>query len=169
MTDAGRDLVKAGTASVAQSILMWGVYFGGDTERAGWGVIDVVAAGLVLLLYIGGPILLVARAPKQRANLAIATLASVSMLLWVFSALYYAHGTSKAFGEPLTRVHAFYFAVTVMTTTGFGDIGPKTDGMRLVVSAQMLLSLLFFVGVVALVISTVVAHTENRQRSEENG
>jgi len=44
--------------------------------------------------------------------------------------------------HPLTRTDALYFAVTVVSTVGFGDIVPVSQSARLVVTVQMLLDLL---------------------------
>jgi hypothetical protein len=91
---------------------------------------------------------------------AIQTLAIVvPLFILAFAATYYlaerANGSN--FSEPLTRSGALYFSVTVFSTVGFGDITAKTDGARLVVTAQMFLDLLLlgfgarvFVGAVKL-------------------
>lgn len=46
-----------------------------------------------------------------------------------------------AFTEPLSRLDAFYFALAIFTTTGFGDVAPTSDATRLAVSAQMAVDL----------------------------
>ena len=48
-----------------------------------------------------------------------------------------------SFSEPLTRMGALYFTVTVFATVGFGDISPVTDGARAAVTAQMVLNAVF--------------------------
>jgi hypothetical protein len=42
------------------------------------------------------------------------------------------------FTQPLTRTDALYFAVTVFSTVGFGDITPKSEAARVVLIVQML-------------------------------
>ncbi|MDT2009638.1 two pore domain potassium channel family protein [Rhodococcus opacus] len=42
------------------------------------------------------------------------------------------------FTEPLTRMGALYFALTVFSTVGFGDIAATTDASRAVVSVQII-------------------------------
>jgi voltage-gated potassium channel len=42
------------------------------------------------------------------------------------------------FTEPLTRTDALYFAVTVFSTVGFGDIAAKSEAARVVLIFQML-------------------------------
>jgi hypothetical protein len=45
------------------------------------------------------------------------------------------------FSEPLTRSDALYFTVTTFATVGFGDIVPRSETVRLLVSGQVLLDL----------------------------
>jgi hypothetical protein len=49
---------------------------------------------------------------------------------------------AEAFTELLTRTDALYFAVTVFTTVGFGDITPLTEFARIVTTIQMVADLL---------------------------
>lgn len=80
--------------------------------------------------------------PGLRAIEALAV--TIPLLMLAFAAAYYAmeHANAQAFTEPLTRTDSLYFAVTVMTTTGFGDIAARTEPARVVVTIQMALDLL---------------------------
>ncbi len=64
------------------------------------------------------------------------------LFLVLFSGVYLAlsHNTS-AFTQSLDHTRALYFTISVFSTVGFGDITPRTDTARLIVSAQMLLDL----------------------------
>ncbi|MGC0339173.1 potassium channel family protein [Streptomyces sp. SLBN-8D4] len=76
---------------------------------------------------------------------AIETLAvAVPLYILAFAATYFLteQADGSYFTQPMTRTGALYFSVTVFSTVGFGDIAPKTDAARLVVTAQMLLDLL---------------------------
>jgi voltage-gated potassium channel len=83
----------------------------------------------------------VAELPELRAVEALGIV--VALFLVAFSAIYLAmsHQTASTFSQPLDHVRALYFTITVFSTVGFGDITPRTDPARLVVSAQMLLDL----------------------------
>jgi hypothetical protein len=59
--------------------------------------------------------------------------------------------SQRAFGQQLTHVSALYFAVTVFSTVGFGDITAKTDAARLAVTAQMICDLAVVAVVVRLI------------------
>lgn len=69
----------------------------------------------------------------------LAMMAYYLILLWLlsFASAYWAIG-ADGFGEhPLTRLDALYFATTVGSTTGFGDISPHSQLARGMVTAQM--------------------------------
>ena len=46
--------------------------------------------------------------------------------------------SAASFTQPLTRTDALYFAVTVFSRVGFGDITPKSEAARVVLIVQML-------------------------------
>ena len=46
--------------------------------------------------------------------------------------------SAGTFSQPLTRSDSLYFTVTVFSTVGFGDITPKTELARLLVTGQMI-------------------------------
>jgi hypothetical protein len=47
--------------------------------------------------------------------------------------------------EPLTWVSAFYFSMVANTTVGFGDIHARGAAGQLVVSAQLLIAIIFII------------------------
>jgi len=79
-----------------------------------------------------------------------ALVAAVTGFLVLFALLYLglAQTDSANFTQPLGRVSALYFTVTVLATVGFGDITAQTDGARLLVTVQMLLGLGLVAGLV---------------------
>ena len=102
-------------------------------------VADIVLVGVVFAWQIRR--IALAELPELRAVEALGVV--VVLFLVAFSAIYLAmsHETASTFTQPLDHVKALYFTITVFSTVGFGDITPRTDGARLVVSAQMLLDL----------------------------
>jgi hypothetical protein len=62
-------------------------------------------------------------------------------------------------------VGAFYFTVSVFSTVGFGDITPKTDLARIVVTAQMLLDLLLLATVVRVYFGAAHMRAARRSRA----
>jgi len=79
----------------------------------------------------------------------------IAVFLAAFSSIYLAmsHQTATTFTMSLDHIRALYLTITVFSTVGFGDITPRTDVARLVVSAQMLLDLVVIGAVVRIVFS----------------
>jgi hypothetical protein len=68
---------------------------------------------------------------------------AIAAFIILFALLYVglAQADATHFSEPLDRVSAFYFTVTILATVGFGDITARSDAARVVVTVQMLLDL----------------------------
>ena len=100
---------------------------------------DIALVGVVFAWQIRR--ISVAELPELRAVEALGIV--VVLFLVAFSAIYLAmsHQAARTFTEPLDHVKALYFTITIFSTVGFGDITPRTDAARLVVTAQMLLDL----------------------------
>ena len=83
------------------------------------------------------------RFPTVQAVEALVLIAG--MFLALFAGVYVMLSTADpgAFTEPLDHFTAFYFALTVLATVGFGDITPVTDIARLVCMIQMAIDIVF--------------------------
>ena len=92
-----------------------------------------------------------ARYPRLRAIEALSL--SAPLFILVFSTVYFvtSQASPHSFNQVLDRTSALYFAVTVFSSVGFGDIVPVTDLARVLVIIQMLGDLVL-VGIVARVI-----------------
>jgi voltage-gated potassium channel len=95
--------------------------------------------------------------PVRRAAVAMAVLLPLFIVLfaWVYVAM--SRSDPRTFSEPLTRSGALYFTITVLSTVGFGDITPVTDGARLMVSVQMICDLVV-IGIIVKLITGVAKH-----------
>jgi voltage-gated potassium channel len=138
----GRRAVLVSTArAVGTTALVLVLYFtlpfDRDLEPS---VVLVLVAGVaVLVAVIALQVAAIVRAahPGLRAIEALAT--SVSLFLVVFSLSYVLMSTydAQSFTQPLTRLDALYFAITVFATVGFGDIVARTQPARILVTVQM--------------------------------
>ena len=107
------------------------------------------------------PQVLIARAilrsqfPGLRAIEALAT--SVPLFLLPFASTYVVMATMSAsnFGGRLTHTDGLYFAVTVFSTVGFGDVTAKTQAARLVVTGQMIADLVILGLAVKIILGAV--------------
>jgi voltage-gated potassium channel len=81
--------------------------------------------------------------PEVRSIEALVLVAT--MFLAVFAAVYVMISSQSpgSFTEPLGHFSAYYFALTVLATVGFGDIAPASDGARLACMVQMAIDIAF--------------------------
>ena len=95
-------------------------------------------------------------------------ISGIPLLLVVFAAVYYLTGLAQpdSFSEPLDKIGALYFTVTVFSTVGFGDITAKTDLARTLVTIQMLFNLVV-IGLVAKVILGAVDVGQKKRSAEQ--
>lgn len=110
-------------------------------------VVLVFLAAMALQLQL----IMAARAPQIRAGEAVVEL--VLILLCLFALLYVSMSETDAasFSEPLTRIDALYFTTSTFATVGFGDITPRSELARGLLSVQMVANLgaLLLIGKVA--------------------
>jgi hypothetical protein len=104
------------------------------------------------------------RFPGLRAIEALAT--SLPLFLLLFAATYVVLAAVSAgnFGQKLSHTDGLYFTVTTFATVGFGDITAKSQGARILVTAQMIVDLVIL-GIGAKVILGAV--TRGRQQRPE--
>jgi voltage-gated potassium channel len=104
----------------------------------------LLAVGLLLIaVIVVWQVRVIINSPFPRVQAVQAMLVGIPLLLCVFATCYYVVGVNQAdsFTQPMNKVGAMYFTVTVFSTVGFGDITAKTDLARSLVTVQMLLSL----------------------------
>ena len=169
LTRAGRHRVVAGVllrAAAAVALLVVGYYLAPldrplDTGTLIEFLLALAVVGAVIAWEVRN--ILISDVPRLRAVQTVAV--GVPMLLLVFASVYVQIETSQpnSFSETLSRTDALYFAVTVFSTVGFGDIAPKSELARIVTMSQMLTGLIVL-GLVAKVVfgavQTAVARRE---------
>jgi hypothetical protein len=104
--------------------------------------------------------------PQLRAIQALGLIASLFFV--AFSTTYFLMSSEQSdmFSEPLSRLDAAYFVVTVFATVGFGDIVARTETARAVVLVQMIADLVIL-GVVVRLLLRAVQVARARQETRE--
>lgn len=141
--------------------------------------IDITGIGLVLLtqtLLAALTVLFVrqtrkvqhAQHPYLRAGEALVVGIWLFVLVTALVYLIVAAGEPEAFSQPMTKINAVYFAMTVFATVGFGDITAITPRARIFVTGQMLMDLLI-VGIAARGLVRAAQEGIERRRTGDHG
>jgi hypothetical protein len=104
-----------------------------------WLTLELCVFGVVVGFQV--PAIVKAKYPILRAIEALAILVPLYVLIFARIYLSSSIGDPSAFNQPLDKITALYFTVTVLSTVGFGDIVAQVNSMRLLVTLQMLLNL----------------------------
>jgi voltage-gated potassium channel len=133
----------------------------GDASAVGLFLVWIVLLGVALWWQLRS----VARSPHPWLRAAQAVVLVLLLLVVPFATAYaYASASDPAnFTQPLTRIDAMYFTVTVFATVGFGDIAPVTEGARVLVTVQMVIDLAL-IGVIVKVLTGVARHRRDALR-----
>ena len=147
-----RRLILGCAARIAlTSCSLLAIYFLAPLDGfAGATLISFLAGAVVFLIALIWQVraILVADHPGLRAIEAIGLLLPLFVISFASTYVSMSYADPANFSEHLSRAAGLYFTITVLSTVGFGDITPKTDAARLVVSVQMLVGLAI-IGVIA--------------------
>jgi voltage-gated potassium channel len=136
-----RGLARASATAAVMVVLYFTLPLGRISDFSVLAEIVLVTALLIGMVVWQVRAILCAELPAIRAIEALA--ATAPLFLLYFAATYFILGLDKPanFSEVLSRSDALYLTVTIFGTVGFGDITPKTEAARMLVTAQMLLDL----------------------------
>lgn len=101
--------------------------------------------------------------PWLRGVEAVAILVPLFLVVFAYVYLWMSKAHPGSFTHHLSRIDGLYFVVTVLTTTGFGDITAKTQTARVVVTLQMVLDLVFIGVVIRLILGASRFGVRRRQ------
>jgi voltage-gated potassium channel len=136
---------------------------------ATWAAITTLVIGLLALVglvIVQVRLILASLFPGIRAVEALAS--SVPLFLLLFASTYFVveRLAPGNFSEPLTRSDSLYFTVTVFSTVGFGDITPRTELARLLVTGQMIADVVILGIAIKVIVGTV---RSRRSQSRQAG
>jgi hypothetical protein len=161
-TGPDRREIRIATLRTGAAILVVGVVYGFLPVDSGpilTGVVAVVVGLLALgvLLVVQLRRIVTHPRPMLRAAEALAMVVPLFVTVFAWSYVLLSHADPGAFTEPLDRVSALYFTVTVLSTVGFGDIAPLTHEARLLVTGQIVVNLTLLVAAIRLILAAARA------------
>jgi hypothetical protein len=165
----GRTLTVHLLRSAGATAALTTFYFLAPLDRLGTGTVALLLVGLIAFAWlVTWQVWAISRSPFPRLRGLEALLTTVPLFLVLFSTTYYlmAREQPGSFSEPLTRLDAMYFTVTVFATVGFGDIVPTNATGRAVTTGQMVADIIV-VGFVAKVLFGAVRAGLRRRESED--
>jgi len=149
-------IVRAVLRAVGSTAVLVALYYLLPLDHtARWHAITILVIGLAALI---GLIAFQVRSiiaspyPGLRALEALATSVPLFVLLFASTYIVMASMSAGSFSQPLTRINALYFAVTVFATVGFGDITPVSQAARLTVTVQMVCDVIVIAVVIRLIL-----------------
>lgn len=163
---ARRYAVRSLVRSTVVSVLLVVLYFALPvTTHVATPAGLLLAGGLVgVTALLGWHLRSIVTSPYPRARAVAALTTTVTVFILLFSTVYVvmSRSDSESFSEPVSRLDAVYFTITVFATVGFGDITAVTPAARAVTTVQMLGDVVL-VGIVArLVVGAVRRGLERR-------
>jgi voltage-gated potassium channel len=161
---------RAAAAAAARSLvsvafLVTLYYWAPLDQRLDTGVLIWLTVGLIgLSAALAWQVRAILASDTPRLRAAEAAAFGLPFLVLLYAAAYAALslGDPASFTQPLGRTDALYFAMTVFSTVGFGDITPVTQFARLLTTTQMVVGLIA-VGVVAKLLFGAVQVAVNRR------
>jgi hypothetical protein len=156
LTPARRRRLEAAllARSVVVGVLLFVAYYLLPLNKPeSFGVLLLVGGLVLVAVVVAWQVRAIQNSPFPRLRGFQTLISGIPLLLVVFAAVYYLTGLTEpdSFTQPMDKIDAMYFTVTVFSTVGFGDITAKSDLARTLVTVQMLVNLVV-IGLVAKVI-----------------
>jgi voltage-gated potassium channel len=155
-------VLRSVLVSVAIGIAYFALPMTSGLGRAG--VLKLIFGLVGLTVLLAWQTRVIARSPHPLARAIEALAVFVPLFLAIFASTYYlmGQGEPNSWSEPLSRLDAAYFAVTIFATVGFGDITAVSDAARAVTTVQMIADVVL-VGLAARVVVGAVKEGLRRQ------
>jgi hypothetical protein len=138
---------------------------GSGTHTVTWLTAGLFAFAAVSALQVRA--ILHAPYPALRAITGFGTALPVFILVFASTYLSMSAANPNAFSESLSHTDALYFAMTIFSTVGFGDITPQNEVARIATTIQMTAGLLVL-GLLARVVIGAVQETRQRQQQSNS-
>ncbi len=126
---------------IAATLVVYALLPVKDTGSARFAVVLAFVGLVVIFVVFARQMLRLSRSdtPVLTAVQALCLVFGLFVTLYALVYLSISVSTPEAFSQELNKVGALYFAMTIMSTVGFGDIAAVSDPARIMVMIQMVL------------------------------
>jgi voltage-gated potassium channel len=135
-------------------------------------IVPFAFTGTVIILIAVSMLVLLSRGVRHvsLASVVAAVFIDLAILVCAFTTAYYSYGgRGGEIPKISTHLDSLYFAITILSTVGFGDITATGQGARLLVTMQMVLDfsyLAMVLGIVLNLITSAAASSASTQRDK---
>jgi voltage-gated potassium channel len=168
-----RLLLRACLQALATTTVLVALYYmlPLDERSTAWTLTQLVLGLVVVAGLLAWQVRAIVGSEYPRVRMIRALFVAIPVYVLTFAVSYFllAGSGDSTFGEPLSRTDALYFTVTVLSTVGFGDIVPKSELARLVVTVQMLANLILIGLGARTLLSAAQLGLERRKESSHGG
>jgi voltage-gated potassium channel len=170
LTGTMRTSILAAIRAIVSIVLLMTLYY--TLPLSGledWSAtVRLLVSIVVLVLVLAWQIRSIAnsKTPTLRAVEAVSISLPLFLLSMATTYVLMSQSNEQSFTEALTRTDALYFAITVFSTVGFGDIAPLTQSARIAVTVQIFLDLLLLGVGLRLVVGAVNVGKKRQQPAE---
>lgn len=164
-----RDIVNSGVRALTVNVILMALYWTLPLgERLSGFVAMWLGLALVgLIVLVGWELRIITRSQYPELRAVEAGAVALPVVLLPFAATYFslAGTVSGSFGVHLTRLDALYFTITTFSTVGFGDIVPRSETTRAIVTGQIVVDLLLIGFIAKAIVGT--AHRRRRALADD--
>jgi voltage-gated potassium channel len=164
--------VRSGVRIVVSTVVLGALYalLPAVSHSGARSVVELIGGLLIFVALLVWQVrtIIDAEHPEVRAAEALAVAIPVLIIVFAFTYLSLSHDNAANFSERLNHVGAIYFTVTMISTVGFGDIVPRTDLARILVTFQILLDLGVLVGLVRAVMYAARVGVQRRKGERDS-
>ncbi|MEZ5184413.1 MAG: potassium channel family protein [Candidatus Nanopelagicales bacterium] len=170
---AARNLLRTGLPAVLGAALVVALILGvymvvpvPKEEDRPWRVVVIIVG--IAVVYVFAAFWSVVRIGKTNHPLRVGTLALALMLtsvVVIFALTYLVIGATdpSSFNVQLDKVSALYFTMTILSTTGFGDITAVSHTAMIAVMLQMVVGLTLITAVARVIVEAVKRAAKRKQ------
>jgi hypothetical protein len=152
---------------VALSIIVWWFYFESRRPKHETGVTPALIPMLAEFVLFTFSLPKMAERSRSFTRAFGAFVLAMSLLVALFSTIYYTHGTTRNWSKPLSHIDAVYVTVGTLTTAGTSGVAAESRFAHGVLTSQMVLDLVVITGAFSILIGTYLARHDPHPKPRE--